>query len=57
MKSGVCFINAYWLCTIATVHLLTLFDSLADFVLATIVQPALPCWSKNGKWRDGMFCN
>ena len=37
MKSGVGGFDAYWLCRIATVHLLTLSDSFAGFVLATIV--------------------
>ena len=37
MKSGVMDFDAYWLCRIATVHLLTLSDSFAGFVLATIV--------------------
>ena len=35
MKSGVADFDAYWLCRIATMHLLTLSDSFAGFVLAT----------------------
>ena len=37
MKSGVGGFDGYWLCRIATVHLLTLSDSFVGFVLAAIV--------------------